>query len=494
MDVDAQGGQSGPLYQPGPPPPAAAASPFIISRVELAPKSPSAKRHKCPYCDTEFTRHHNLKSHLLTHSQEKPYICQGCDMRFRRLHDLKRHSKLHTGEKPHICPRCDRKFARGDALARHSKGAGGCAGRRSSSGHFGGASADGSFEGNSGMADGGDDSAMAGTEYNGADEEERRRLGLPSGKAQHVRDGRTSTDGFGRAQTGTYASGTDGGKDANAAPAASAVGGSLYPPSVDGAQPAASSPASLATSTANAAGPGSAGKVSLFSQHGVAESPKVANPAVGHDAANAPGSQSTYTQRLLDMASEQGLTGSAATAALQMLRPSEGGSSSSNSNGDTNANIFSSEQGMWTYVQTLEDKLKFQDERLKQQDERIALMESAKQAYEAQIQSYEEQIVDLKREIDLKRNIAALFEQQQQQQQQQQPLEQQQEQPELQQQQQQQPLTVSDPAPSSLISEAVAEATSAEAEAQAHNHTSDQHIEQQLQQEIGQELRATAEL
>jgi hypothetical protein len=27
----------------------------------------SRKKHKCPYCETEFTRHHNLKSHMLTH-------------------------------------------------------------------------------------------------------------------------------------------------------------------------------------------------------------------------------------------------------------------------------------------------------------------------------------------------------------------------------------------------------------------------------------------
>lgn len=87
-----------------------------------------------PYCATTFTRHHNLKSHLLTHSHEKPYYCGTCDSRFRRLHDLKRHSKLHTGERPHTCPKCHRSFARGDALARHSKGAGGCAGRRSSLG------------------------------------------------------------------------------------------------------------------------------------------------------------------------------------------------------------------------------------------------------------------------------------------------------------------------------------------------------------------------
>ncbi|KAJ5166612.1 uncharacterized protein N7482_005393 [Penicillium canariense] len=140
-----------------------------------SPRSPSAKKHRCPYCATEFTRQHNLKSHLLTHSQEKPFVCQTCQSRFRRLHDLKRHTKLHTGERPHICPKCGRRFARGDALARHNKGQGGCAGRRASMG---------SFHPDDDYGDGQHpDDEMHGVVYmepERMDEEDERRLNIPN--------------------------------------------------------------------------------------------------------------------------------------------------------------------------------------------------------------------------------------------------------------------------------------------------------------------------
>jgi len=258
---------------------------------QLAPRSPSQKKHKCPYCETEFTRHHNLKSHLLTHSQEKPYVCQSCSMRFRRLHDLKRHMKLHTGERPHICPKCDRKFARGDALARHSKGLGGCAGRRASMGSFGGEE---DFDGaNAGE---GDDTGMDGIMYtNGTphpneseiSEEDHRRFSLPSIKAPHSAGNSGTQDSYtSHSRTpSTYPP---------AGPRPNPTTGSLYPPGAErgGSSSTATSPsmqnnvigANNNMSLSNNGG-------SMYSQSGITESPKPLSPSamhshqLGHDSA-----------------------------------------------------------------------------------------------------------------------------------------------------------------------------------------------------------------
>ncbi|KAI9716045.1 MAG: DNA-binding transcription factor [Chrysothrix sp. TS-e1954] len=91
---------------------------------------------QCHLCPKRFTRAYNLRSHLRTHTDERPFVCTICGKAFARQHDRKRHEGLHSGEKKFICRGllasarngesgtqatwgCGRRFARADALGRH---------------------------------------------------------------------------------------------------------------------------------------------------------------------------------------------------------------------------------------------------------------------------------------------------------------------------------------------------------------------------------------
>ncbi|KAI1504368.1 hypothetical protein F5X99DRAFT_37255 [Biscogniauxia marginata] len=408
-----------------PAPPTRGISMPITPNAQTTPRSPNSKKHKCPYCETEFTRHHNLKSHLLTHSQEKPYVCQTCQMRFRRLHDLKRHTKLHTGEKPHVCPKCDRKFARGDALARHSKGPGGCVGRRSSLGSYLG---EDDPEGTSHLE--GDDSAMAGVVYDGATnpadmtEEERQRLNLPSIKAQHIQGNDTTLNAY-YAHSPTFIyPGTNAGR--------------LYPPNVD--RGSASSNASHTPGTSISSLPIGAGNPnSMYAQSAMTESPKPLSPSAlqGHDPVTVnrqrspslttqfqqqhfgrpqsdrhtppvPGFAAADAARYAASAAALGQAGGAASQAApgnssqqilagevdQSRTPSgpgqNGGSGDSSSN-----NIFATDQGIWAYIHSLE-------EQVRQLSERVQAMEAMERAQEEKITYLTNEVTTLRNQADAK--------------------------------------------------------------------------------------------
>jgi hypothetical protein len=84
--------------------------------------------YQCSLCPKRFTRAYNLRSHLRTHTDERPFVCTVCGKAFARQHDRKRHEGLHSGEKKFVCRGqlqtgnpwgCNRRFARADALGRH---------------------------------------------------------------------------------------------------------------------------------------------------------------------------------------------------------------------------------------------------------------------------------------------------------------------------------------------------------------------------------------
>lgn len=79
------------------------------------------KPFKCPVCNRGFSQRSSVTTHMRTHSGDRPYKCTACGKGFADSSTLTKHYRTHTGEKPYQCKICDARFSQSGNLNRHMR-------------------------------------------------------------------------------------------------------------------------------------------------------------------------------------------------------------------------------------------------------------------------------------------------------------------------------------------------------------------------------------
>jgi len=91
-------------------------------------KSHKGQSFICDLCQYSSNQKSHLDSHMLIHTDQKPFQCDQCDQGFRWKHKLKKHRDVYHNpfylppankKEDHKCPQCDRTFRLLENLRRH---------------------------------------------------------------------------------------------------------------------------------------------------------------------------------------------------------------------------------------------------------------------------------------------------------------------------------------------------------------------------------------
>ncbi|XP_039972909.1 zinc finger protein 1035 isoform X2 [Xiphias gladius] len=94
------------VYKEGPSKVISDAAPNLLSmptlREATQKQAEGEAEYKCKFCTKTFVKSRNLRRHILTHNEVKPYRCKACDSCFSRYDHLKVHQTRCKGKRPRL--------------------------------------------------------------------------------------------------------------------------------------------------------------------------------------------------------------------------------------------------------------------------------------------------------------------------------------------------------------------------------------------------------